>query len=355
MNFLSFLLLAFLWGIPVLVARGERGKATDEQVRELIRQLDAEAFEDREKAERALIAIGLAANDLIQDTLENGSPEQQLRAGRVAAAFEKLMLAGGFHDLSGPVITAENAGRLRFGGELDEKVRRIVWSPDHKRVAFVGRDVPVGIRDGMTLRNVEDFKTKRGPMSFAFSPRPGVVAYCENGGLPTIHQLETGQERKLETDGGQHKFSFSPDGSQLVTAKYGTTATLWKVEDGSVVARLETGEVEGGLFPVFSPDGKQIAVGNRNSTTSIFEAATGKKLRSLDVKMTHEIAYSPDGEKLAACYVDGRLGIWDAQGGKLLGRRGKQSEGTLHGVVVAGQQACRDGRIEGTDHGVGCP
>ena len=101
---------------------------------------------------------------------------------------------------------------------------------------------------------------------------------------------------------------------------YGTQAKLWSTNSGKLIRCLDA-PCKGGLTTVFSPDGKLLAVGNRNDVTRLFEVETGKLLHTLPRKMSHELKFSLNCDKLAVAYVDGSVALWDVDNGNLLFER----------------------------------
>ena len=297
-------------------------KAGEKRIRALIRRLDDDVFRVREESEKELARIGVEEAELLdvvikllEEAAKSDSAEVRFRAQRALKPALHRIRSRRFASFRGPVITQKNVTKMRLVGELDEDVRRIVRSPDGKRIVFVHWEAPVRILDGKTLRQLDTFTTDRGPIHFAFGPHRDVIAYCENTKVANIHNVRTKKTIEIQPGNSQPKVTFSPDGSLLATGGYGTEAKLWRVSDGTLVKSLVTGRKEGGLWPVFSPDGKRIAIGNRNSTTTIFEVADGKLLHNLPRGSTQQIAFSPDGKILAATYVNAALGLWDLSTG----------------------------------------
>jgi WD40 repeat protein len=224
-------------------------------------------------------------------------------------------------------ITPTNVTKLRRLGEIpNDDIFKLVYSPDRTRVALVGWETPVDVREAVTLWPVRTIGADRKLIQFAFSPDGRHVAYCENGTQAEITTLDASQRIVIETKAMQPSIAFSPDGTLLATGGYANEAKLWDVETGQLVHRLDCGPVTGGLTPVFSPDGQVIAVGNRNAESCLFDVATGKRLLSLPKHCSQELAFHPAGQMLAVAYVDGSLGLWDITAGTLIAERQTTAE-----------------------------
>jgi dipeptidyl aminopeptidase/acylaminoacyl peptidase len=224
-------------------------------------------------------------------------------------------------------ITPQNIERLAKVATLDKNdIYQIAWSRERDRMAVVGWEKPVEIRDAVSLDLLETIGEGQKIIHFAFSPKGGVVAYCENGTTACILDRRTGKTIALNAMDAQPALVFNPDGTLLATGGYGTSVRLWRVDDGQHVKTIDAGDVKGGLTPEFSPDGRLLAIGNRNFTTGIFDVATGKQLFRLPKRMSQEIQFSPDGKKLAVVYVDASIALWNVADGSLIVERKTPAE-----------------------------
>lgn len=216
-------------------------------------------------------------------------------------------------------LTPENLQHVRELTSIDKDVWKLAWSPDGLRVALVEWEKPVEVRDTVAFLKLDEIGAGKRIIHFAFSSRPDLFAFCENGAnVVEVVDRQAGSTITLATNDAQAGMAFSPDDRLLVTGGYGTAAKLWDVSTGKLVREFSVGETEGGLTPVFSRDGKTLAVGNRNATTWLFNVDDGQALHELPRASSHELKFSPDGKRLAVAYVDGSVALWDVSSGKLI-------------------------------------
>jgi WD40 repeat protein len=107
---------------------------------------------------------------------------------------------------------------------------------------------------------------------------------------------------------------FTPDGSALIglTAEKGVFS-LRQWETGGYILTAETrlGKLSNFLLARFSPDGKQLAAADWNGNIRLFDVASGKQATSFRAGKARiwNIAYSPDGTRIATAAEDG-VKIW---------------------------------------------
>ncbi len=110
---------------------------------------------------------------------------------------------------------------------------------------------------------------------------------------------------------------FSPDGK---LAAIGTIARvqLCDVSTGKVLRSYETSLATMEL--AFSPDGEKLAVGSWDGDVSLLDIKTGRTISNVrgHAGMTTSVAFSPDGNRFASSSDDKKVKIWDAENGQEL-------------------------------------
>ncbi len=161
------------------------------------------------------------------------------------------------------------------------------------------------------------------PNWLAFSPDGATVAATNLDGTVTLWDAESGTVRETLRghSGSVQQAAFSPDGATLYTASHDKTAIAWDLARDRGVVRPFTFTSD--LVPDdaydthpgrFSPDGELVAVGLEGEGLALFDARTleqvGAPLSGTDGEVM-SLAFSPDGQTLAAATREGRATLWD--------------------------------------------
>jgi len=255
-------------------------------------------------------------------------------------------------------------------GEIMKHGAPITWvafSPDGSRLATSSIDRTARMWDAATCLPLGELMRHDGFVNFVcFSTDGTRVATASADKTAHVWDAETGAPigESLRHTGGVARVAFSPDGTRVATASKDNTARLWdartgapisepiqqKVEvravkfspDGTLLAiasssgirllNAQTGEPmfnptnlpanQKAIFDVaFSPDGTRVATAGEDKTATLWDVKTGNPIGT---PMLHEssvtcVAFSPDGTRLATGSADDTVRLWDATTGESLG------------------------------------
>ena len=233
------------------------------------------------------------------------------------------------------VATGQKSGAAcSFGSKApDPYVRRLVFSPDAKRLLVVRTTVPSTGEDwdsSQTLLQLWDVDSHRLIASLpalpagghvtvtTFSPDSKLAAVSEdlltfsNEGsqiahkdtsTTTVYNAATGQPAVRPIDGNApvNSAAFSPDGLRLVTGDDEGVAQIWDAASGQPLGRpIHSAKNEPVLSVEFSPDGHSLLLAT-SSHAFVVDAATGRPLGTpfgdVGNAMTGA-SYGPDGEMI---------------------------------------------------------
>jgi WD40 repeat protein/serine/threonine protein kinase len=166
----------------------------------------------------------------------------------------------------------------------------------------------------------------------AFSPNGKALAIGNSNGRLKLWETETGQEiREL---GGHISLisglSFSPDGRFLASSSFDLQVKIWDLASGSQLGLIKGFDSQVNNV-AFSPDGGLLATVDQDGpvriwdVTSIFNHTAGESI-SLDIteivfikqapQEANDVAFSPDGERVAVFMPRAGIIVWDVDSGE---------------------------------------
>jgi WD40 repeat protein len=213
----------------------------------------------------------------------------------------------------------------------------IAWQPDGLRVAAAGsegRRHSVRVWDAATGQ--EAYSISAGPDLFslpiqavAYSPDGGYLVTGKANGALEIWDARTGKPAGTGTLGKHDQavrgVLFSHDGRHLASTSVVGRVKLWDATRLPAVQERLTlaARVPGprpGLNMAFSPDGRRLATGGPDHSVDVWNVQDGQKVQSLTGHTgdVYTVAFSPDagGRWVASGGEDGTVKVWDTRTGK---------------------------------------
>ena len=116
---------------------------------------------------------------------------------------------------------------------------------------------------------------------------------------------------------GLNSASYSPDGSEIISASDDNTIRIWDSASGECKRVLE-GHTSSVNSASYSPDGSEIVSASWDRTIRIWDSVTGECKRVLDghTHWVQSAAYSPDGSEIVSASWDRTIRIWDSVTGE---------------------------------------
>lgn len=217
------------------------------------------------------------------------------------------------------------------------EIKSMAFSWDGKKLAVVFGGIhkfgtyQVLLYAGKTIARVYDLVSKGRIWTFecancydydlSFSPDGKILAIAYYGNV-YLWDLDTGKTRaKISGGGGYSHCLFSPEGRTLVTRKAVNKDyrnSFWNATNPEAIREIHVDESLR-IGAIFSPDGKTLAIQSLadQDPFCLRDLATGRELIRLNGNdsMVRSLVFSRDGNLLITGHENGKLLIWDIQGG----------------------------------------
>lgn len=336
----------------------------DQEIARLIKLLGSAEFNEREKAERALQAIGEPAlADLEKEAAGSADLEIRRRCDRLIHCIQTFRVpvqtfvdsvsvhSVAFIGNSGKFLSGRADSDLRlWDRETGLEIRRfnraagrgldcqiVAVSLDSQRALTGGAGAELCLWEIPSLKQIRFFTghiVRDGPRKIdirrprvncvAFAPDGRRAASCDAIGFTRIWDVESGKELRCfstETPFESKALAFSPDGKYIVTSDF--AARLWEVETGKQVRVFDEPIREVTVEPrpvyrvAFSPDGKTLLTASGDGV-AIWAVESGKELRRF--RDRNAWAVSADFRRALARGEDKVIYLWDLETGKTIRR-----------------------------------
>lgn len=210
------------------------------------------------------------------------------------------------------IWNAESRELIRTLTFDEGRISRLAFHPNGKQV--------IGIGTVLVIWDVETGEMLRPPLrrepydnAVAFSPDGLLFATGSDGGVVTVWETDTGNERHTFEDNFRIRdVAFSHDGTKIAAACDDHLARIWDVSNGRELLQFDGHDL--GVTSVdFDPTDRYVVSSSYDHTVRIWDADTGKELRVL--KGHQDVAwkarFSPDGQYVASGSRDNTIKIWD--------------------------------------------
>jgi hypothetical protein len=238
----------------------------------------------------------------------------------------KLLVIGGGHAAKAgrvmvfDITSGERIISVGSGQEFDSALGADI-SPDQTKIVFGGPSRMVKVfstKDGSVL-----FKIKKHTdwvMAAAFSPNGEWLATADRNGGISIWDADNGLE--IHTLAG-HKsavtaLSWRPDSKLLASVSEDGSLKIWEMNEGKQ-AKTWNPHPAGVLSVAYTHDGRLVTCGRDNQVVAW--GADGNKLKSFDFtnELPVRVVFSHDGERVIAADWAGKVAVWNAKTGKVVG------------------------------------
>ena len=193
----------------------------------------------------------------------------------------------------------------------------VVFSPDWQTFAKKGKNNTVELWELHTNTLKKSFEGHtENTVPVAFSPDGKMIASGDDAGVTRLWDIESGKHKSILTPHKSvSKVIFSPDG-QTIMSRGNNDYQLWDTATGEFKARLEdTIRIN---RVAFNADGT-ILFGVSGKELRLWDTHTGKIKMRLGVDSSYPPpVLSPDGQTIASArWSDSTVELWDSQTGKL--------------------------------------
>ena len=235
----------------------------------------------------------------------------------------QLLLSGGT-DATVRLWDAQSGRQLQQAGdpEVDNEVTAVAFNPTDDLVLVGRSDGTMDLRDGTTLALKVSVKAHPNDIqSLAFGPNGTRIV--TGGGDNTVRVWDASTLTQIgDPLVGHHgqvsSVMFSSDGARIVSGGFDGSVRVWNALTAVPILAKQGKEVRA---VAFSPDGRQFASGGTDGTVKLWDTATGRYVNTIELTgegcdeeyscSVNAVAYDPKRPRLVTGASDGTIRVWD--------------------------------------------
>jgi WD40 repeat protein len=267
------------------------------------------------------VALLLCLIGLVNTAHSQSETPTQTRVYRVVWSPDGAMIA-----ISGGALVCDDLDPSKFAIRIFDSSTGLIsktlvghvcptsdvdWSPHGERLVSISSDDKAYVWDVATGQIIASTPIgSHGMFATVWNPISDLIAsaYISNG--IGIWDARSGEGVGPPNLSGT-TVDWSPDGTRVVAGSgYGNLVTISDATTGQHLLVLQGHtDVIGNV--AWSPDGSKIASASNDNTIRIWDATTGAALNTFSLENVNSIRWSPDGQSLAATSTDGRVVLWN--------------------------------------------
>ncbi len=236
----------------------------------------------------------------------------------------KLLVAGGGRGGQSGLVAVwdiTKGERVITVGDQYDSVLAADISSDQKWIALGGPDRVLKIyntKDGSLEHRIK--KHTEWITALEFSPDSKYLATGDRNGGVVLWEADSGQEMYTLPGhkGAITSISWRGDSEMVISSSEDGTIKLWKASDGAPVKSI-TAHSGGALCARFTHDGRIVSSGRDNKIQIWTTAGTAQTSLPFTGELPNRVTFSDDGKKVIASDWNGKVFVWDATSGKVLG------------------------------------